>query len=189
MKTKIKRIFTSLPFIIGVFVIVYASFGMVYYQKHAESRELEARIAPTRIVLERPALNLEELEEQLSEAQAEFEIEWASLPDSEQGIELYNALVDVALKNNVKVVSMSASQPVGAEQGNTNFSILPYNISLQGTQNNILSFISSLADNSGLLCSSEINNVNISNSTISDPEDETAQTAANMQIHVYVRSD
>jgi len=188
MKTRIKRIFTSLPFIIGIFVIVYAGFGMVYYKKQAESRELEARMAPTRIVLERPAPNLKELEEKLSEAKAEFDKEWASLPDSKQGIELYYALVDVAAQNNVEIVSMAASQLVGAEKGNTNLKILPYNISLEGSEASILAFISSLADSPGLLRSSEINNVNISNST-SESEDETTPIAANMQIHVYVRSD
>ena len=189
MKTRIKRIFTSLPLIVGVFIVVYAGFGMVYYQKHAESQELEARMAPTRVILERPAPDLEELEGKLSEAEAMFEAEWVSLPDSEQGIELYTALVDVATKNNVEVVSISASQPTEAKHGSINYSILPYNVSLKGSQNSILSLVSSLAEASGLLHSLEVNNVNISTSTSSNTTDGTTSTTANMQLFIYVRSN
>ena len=187
MKTRIKRIFTSLPFIVGVFVVVYAGFGMVYYQKHAESRQIEARTAPARIILERPAPNLAELEERLNKARAELDAEWASLPETKMAIELYDALVVVAVENNVDLKSITASQPVGSTLGNVGYSILPYNVSLEGSQNNILSFISSLADGPGLLASSEINNVNLSSSVSSNTTEETVSTTANIQIHVYTR--
>jgi len=189
MKTRIKSIFTSLPFIVGVFIVVYAGFGMVYYQKHSESQEIEARMTPTRIILDKPAPDLEEMEEKLGEVEAVLEAEWASFPDSKQGIELYNALVDVATKNNVEVVSISASQPIKANHGSIDYGILPYNVSLMGSQNGILSLVSSLAEGSELLHSSEINNVNISNSTSSNTTDDTTATRATIQLYIYVRSN
>lgn len=185
---KIKRIFTNIPLLIGIFIIIYAALGLVYFQKQAERRDLDLQIIPIRTVLEKPAPNLQELEAELAKAENQLETKWASFPSSEQGIELYDALVDMAQGNNVKVVSVVASKPVEKEDGGISYTLLPFNLNVQGSQSNILAFVSSLSRGPGLLQSSEVKSINISTGTSANTTDNVTRVA-NLQLYIYVQPD
>lgn len=87
------RIFRSAPFyywlVIGVFLMIYAGFAIVYFEKKAEYQNLQVQIAPNRLLLQKPGPDLGKLEQQLSQAEAEIKTQWAYLPVPGEG---YRAL-------------------------------------------------------------------------------------------------
>ena len=183
---KVKRIFTSIPFIIGIFLVIYAGFGMVYFQKQNEWRDINAQITPTRTVLSKPSTDLEQLESELSQIEFQVEQAWTIFPDSDQGIDLYDALIEVARQSNIDVISVVASSPAEENYGGINFAILPYNINVQGSETGILNLVSNLADGPGLLKSSKVKNLTISNSE-SDNTTGYTSSKASFQLVIYAQ--
>lgn len=183
---KYKRIFTSIPFIIGIFIVIYAGFGLVYFQKHNEWRDINAQIIPTRTALSKPSADLGQLESQLSQIEFQFEQAWATLPDANQGIDLYDALIEVARQSNVDVISVVASSPADGHYGGITFTTLPYNINVQGSETGILNFVSNLADGTGLLESSEVQNLIIINGE-SDNVTGISSSQASFQLVIYAQ--
>ncbi len=178
-----KRIFTSLPFILGVFVIVYIAFAVVYFQKQAEAREIDARIAPARSVLEKPAASLDSLQSQLAQLNQEFEATWASLPDSGQSIELSESFVNLAKETKVKIGSVSAATPSIKTSGNISYAVIPVTLAVQGDRKQILTFLSTLATDQSLLKSVEVRGMSLSSSTA----DNITTDQASLQLNIYAR--
>jgi len=183
---KYKRIFTSIPFIIGIFIVIYAGFGLVYFQKHNEWRDINSQIIPTRTVLSKPSTDLGQLERELSQIELQFEQAWTTLPNSDQGIDLYDALIEVAHQSNVDVIGVVASLPTDQNHGGITFSVLPYNINVEGSKTGILNFVSNLADGPGLLRSSEIKNLIITNNK-SDNTTGYTSSQASFQLVIYAQ--
>ena len=186
VKMKYKRIFTSIPFIIGIFIVIYAGFGLVYFQKHNEWRDINSQIIPTRTVLSKPSTDLGQLERELSQIELQFEQAWTTLPNSDQGIDLYDALIEVAHQSNVDVIGVVASLPTDQNHGGITFSVLPYNINVEGSKTGILNFVSNLADGPGLLRSSEIKNLIITNNK-SDNTTGYTSSQASFQLVIYAQ--
>lgn len=185
-KMKYKRIFTGIPFIIGIFIVIYAGFGLVYFQKHNEWRDINSQIIPTRTVLSKPSTDLGQLESELNQIEFQFEQAWITLPNSDQGIDLYDALIEVARESNVDVISVVASSPTDEHYGGITFAILPYSINVEGSETGILNFVSNLADGPGLLESSEVTNLNITNSG-SDNTTGYISSKASFQLVIYAQ--
>ena len=183
---KYKRVFTSIPFIIGIFIVIYAGFGLVYFQKHNEWRDINSQIIPTRTVLSKPSTDLGQLESKLSKIELQFEQAWTTLPNSDQGIDLYDALIEVAHQSNVAVTSVVASSPADEHYGGITFAILPYNINVEGSETGILNFVSNLADGPGLLESSQIKNLIITNNE-SDNTTGYTSSQASFQLVIYTQ--
>ena len=175
-----KKIFISIPFIVGVFLIIYAGFGVVYFQKQAEYQELQLRIAPNRTILQKPHPDLEKLEKQLSQVEAELEEQWTFLPIPEEAIELCDALVNVAQLSDVEVVSVAAAPPIEKETEVASYTVFLFDITVQGSQDAILTFISNLAVESELLQGLEVESISISSSTSPDTSD--ISYTANLQL-------
>jgi len=176
MKRKMKKIFTSIPFIVGVFFVIYAAFGLVYFQKQAECRDLQSQITLNRTILEKPHSSLKEWENQLSAVQSE----WASLPNTKQSIELADALVDVAQESNVQVVSIGTSLPIEMQDMEMEYTVLPFDVAVQGNQGDIMVFVRSLAQSPELLRTLEIRSVNIISTTC-----PLNPYGAKLQLYIY----
>lgn len=184
---KIKRIFTSIPFLVGLFLIIYAGFGFVYIQKQSEWRNINSQIIPARTVLEKPAAaDLGALESQLDAAETDFEQAWAVLPRSDQGIELYDTLVELARLNSIELNSIAASLPSEENYQGITYTTLQYNLNVGGSKTNILRFISSLVDGPQLLQSCRVKNLAMNTSESANSTGYENSTAS-LQIYVYGR--
>ncbi len=198
-RNNIKRIFISFPFIVGVFIIIYAGIGIVYYQKQGQYQDLQSQIARNRAILQKPGYDLKALENKLSNIETQLRGKTASLPTSEQGIEIIDTLIDVAQTSNVEVMSVQGA-PLIQKQANvastskgqakvTDIStspalpILPVIFTVKGTQEDILAFISSITGSPELLKSSEVNGVNIRYNISSDGEYITE-----IELNIYVQA-
>ena len=173
--------------IIGVFVIIYAGFGVVYFQKQAEYQELQSRITPNRSILQTSNPNLGKLESQLRQVKVELGEKWTFLPVPEEAIELFDSLVEVAQWSNVEVVSVLTS-PLAEEQGEgASYSVFLFDITVRGSRADILVFISNLGTESALLQGLEVESVNISSGVSEDEPD--APDTANLKLVVPTQPD
>ncbi len=149
-----------MPFIIGLFLVIYASLGAVYFKGHTGREDLNSQITRNRTILQRPHPNLEELKKQLSQAEAAL----ATFPRPEQSIELFDALIDVARESKVELISIQAASPVQKQDKDISYTLLPFNIMVQGSRENLLIFVIGLEQGAGLLGASQINSIDISSS-------------------------
>ena len=159
MKQKLKYL-TSVPIIVGVFVIIYASLGMVYFNKHNEKQDLTSQVMLKRNILQKLQPDVKELNAQLSQAKAELEEIQTSLPNPGQGIDIYNTLVDLGRRWNVEILNIQAFSAVAPKEGEGG-PTLPYSLTIQGSQNDTLGFISNLIQGRELLQGLELQNINV----------------------------
>jgi len=179
-KQKLK-ILTSIPVIAGIFIIIYASLGMVYFNKHDKSDNLASQIALKQAALQKPIPNIKALNSQLSDAKAELDTITTSLPYAGQGIDIYNALVDLSRKWNVEIMNITASAPIMPNDVE-GVPILPYSLTIRGSQNNALAFISNLIQGGELLQGLELKKINVQ-SEVSSGDMVTISMALN--IHTW----
>jgi len=180
MKQKLKYL-TSVPIIVGVFIIIYASLGMVYYHKHSEKQDLTSQVMLKRSILQKAQPDVKELNVQLSQAKAELEEIQMSLPNSGQGIDIYNTLVDLGRKWNVEILNIQASPAVAPKEGEGG-PTLPYSLTIQGSQNDTLGFISDLIQGRELLQGLELQNINVQRGVSSG---NLATVALDLNIHTW----
>jgi Tfp pilus assembly protein PilO len=182
MKPKLKLL-TSVPIVIGIFVIIYASLGMVYYTKHNQSLDLSSQVALKRTIMQKPQPNIKELNTQLSQAQAELQAILTSLPNPGQGIDIYSTLSDLGRKWNVEILSIQAFSAIVTEQSESG-PTLPYSITIRGSQDDTLAFISSLIQGSELLQGLELKGINVQSGASSDDLDTVV-----LQLYIHTWPD
>lgn len=99
------RILVSIPLIVGIFLIIYAGFGMAYFQRQAEAKDVESQIMLQRTILKKPALSydVEQLQTELAAKEEEVALKLQeimefliALPNSEQSIGVYDFLVELS---------------------------------------------------------------------------------------------
>ena len=150
MKQKLLKYVLSVPVIVGVFFIIYASIGMVYFHKHSEKQDLTSQVMLKRNILQKAQPDVKELNVQLSQAKAELEEIQTSLPNTGQGIDIYNTLVDLGRRWNVEILNIQALSAVAPKEGEGG-PTLPYSLTIRGSQNDTLGFISDLIQGRELL--------------------------------------
>jgi len=182
MKQKLKFL-TSIPLIIGIFVIIYAALGMVYFNKHNESSDVASQITLKRTILQKPQPNINELNTQLKESKAALEAIQTSLPNPGQGIDIYNALLDLGRKWNINILNILASSPIPPKDGEGG-PTLPYSLTIKGSQDNTLGFISSLIQSTELLQGLELQNINVQSGASSDNTDTVV-----LQLYIHTWPD
>ena len=178
-----EKIFNNVPFvIIGAFLIIYISFGVVYLQKQGEFQSLGSQMSLQRAILQKPTPDIEKLRSQLKESESEFQTALKSLASSKQGLDIYGVLVDLGRNGNAEVMSIEASPPITAKVGNE--TILPYSLVVRGSQSDILDFISSLIRGGKLLKGLELKSIDIKNGTLpGDPG------TLNLKLHIHTWPD
>lgn len=157
---------------------MYASLGAVYFKGHTEREDLNYQITRNRTILQRPHPNLEELKKQLSQAEADL----AFFPRPEQSIELFDALIDVVRESKVELISIQAASPVQKQDKDVSYTLLPFNIRVQGSREDLLIFVIGLEQGAGLLGASQITSIDISSSP-----SPGAPHVADVQVYVYAK--
>jgi len=130
--------------LIGIFLIIYIAFGLVYWQQSSKQRGIEKQIADINLVLAKPLSSAEELRAGYDEANSAL----TSIIDSGDAIAI---LVRIAEKSGIntdpdsdKLIVPSAA--VGEEKvGGGTYQVLSFkNISVQGDYVSVMAFISDL---------------------------------------------
>jgi len=195
------RILASPLFIGGVLLILCASFGVVYFQKQADANDFQSQISDKEKILNKPvpAPNMEDLLNKRATREAELEQKMIdlekrisgssslalSLPDQEKSIDLYKEIVDfgeaanLSQPHGVEIKNITASGPV---KGKSNDTTLAYSLSVEGSRNALLNFISSLIKSQKYLCSMELNNVAIAGDAKSG---EPATLTLGLVVHTW----
>ncbi|MDO8491917.1 MAG: type 4a pilus biogenesis protein PilO [Dehalococcoidia bacterium] len=181
MKQKL-RFLASIPFVVGVFIIVYVALGMVYFNKENETRGLTSQVLVMRSALGKPLPNTAELQTRLDDVRAESEAVLAALPSAEQGIDVYGALVELGNQGNIEIMRMEAFPPVVRKDGIGGKTILPYAITVRGSQEDTLAFVSSLIQGAKLLRGLELTNVSVKRAASEDGE---IATELELNIHTW----
>lgn len=181
-----EKIFNRIPLIvIGAILIIYISFGALYLQKQLKFQSLGSQMLLQRVILQKLPPDIEKLRSQLKDAESEFETTLASLPSSEQGTDIYGVLMDLDRNINANIMSIEPARPIIAKTGEINETILPYSLVVQGTQSDILDFISSLIESRKLLKGLELKSIKIENSVL--PRDSSTLNLV-LYIHTWLDS-
>ncbi|MDD5093959.1 MAG: hypothetical protein PHV74_06225 [Dehalococcoidia bacterium] len=162
------QVLTKPIFIVPAFIIIYVGFGMAYQSKQTEYDDLQPQIAAQQKALSVPAstTNLEGLQVQLSDAQAELErvqssLQALALPTPAQNIDIYNEIVDFGAANSqpVQITSIKASGLVMSKKGQQD--TMSYTVSVDGSRTALLDFIARLISSQDLLHGMAITRINL----------------------------
>ncbi len=177
------RFLTSLPFIVGVFAIIYVALAVVYFDKDKERQGMTSQVLVMRSALNKPLPNMAELQGKLDDANAESSSLLSSLPNVEQGIDVYGALVDLGNQNgNIDILKIQSSPPIVRKEASGSKTILPYSVTVKGAQEDTLAFISSLTQGSKLLQGLELTSVTVKSDA---SQDGTKTTELDLYIHTW----
>ncbi len=169
-----------LTIIIGIFLIVLASLGVVYAQQIREQKQLDdkpiqARLKLTELQIEQLPLQKAELEKQLSQTMSELETTRATFSEQIETVTVINTLLDVAAARSVEVVELTFSEAPGKQAGNGSIKALSAKVS--GDIPNLVSFISTL---NGRLTTGIVETL-----TINIPGTTTENASASIRFVVY----
>ena len=138
---------TGFLILIGFFLIIYVSLGIVYFQQGAQQKDLEKQISSVRIILSKPLPGVEKLQEEYDKVN--LFLSPLTVPDA------LNIIVDIARESGINVAQdigklniPPPGLPGKQEVGEGNYQVLSFNsIRVQGDYESVMAFISDL--NSG----------------------------------------
>ncbi len=131
--------------LIGLFLIIYIAFGIVYWQQGVQQRELQDEIARLSLVVDRDLPSAEKLHADYDEANS------ALAPITRSAI--IATLVDIAEASGIDVdpaegkfdIPPAPDVTVTQKVGGGSYQVLSFkNISVQGDYDNVMAFISAL---------------------------------------------
>lgn len=169
--------------VIGIFVVILISLGIVRYQQVHEQNQLNEQLALTRSRLrdiqpEQLSSRQTELERQLSQAKSQFEAVKAILSQPAGNITTSSILFDIAKAHDVEVAKMTSSSPATESLEGVDCSVISITAKVEGDVPNIVSFIA-------MLNSHFVTGV-VRSITITIPETNSEEKAsADIQLAVY----
>jgi len=129
--------------LIGVFLIIYVAFGFLYWQQGARQRDLEKQIANISVIVAKELPSAEKL-------QAEYDAVNSSLAPMPAS-DAIAILVGIAEKSGIDVSESAdnfrvpSATPRDEKVGESTYQVLSFkNISVQGSYDNVMAFISDL---------------------------------------------
>ena len=129
--------------LIGVFLIIYVAFGFLYWQQGAQQRDLEKKIANISVIVSKPLPSAENLQAEYDEVNSSL----APMPASDA----IAILVGIAEKSGIDVSESAdnfrvpSATPRNEKMGESTYQVLSFkNISVQGSYDNVMAFISDL---------------------------------------------
>ena len=136
---------------LGLFIIGFASLGMVRSQQVSEQNQLteELTLAKQRLSelqFEELSCQQEELEEQLSDIMLNLDAAKATLSQPIGSIAASNTLFDIAEVCGVEVTGISASEQSPTKLTEISCSVLPLTATVEGDVPNLLLFITKVND-------------------------------------------
>ncbi len=137
---------------VGAFVIVLGTLFMVYSRQSGEQEELERNLAVAQTQLAKLISGKAAFESQLAEqegklaaAQAAISAAQRNFPGSEASIEYDEMLSELAVFNNLQVISMTAKAPRDKKVGDVTFVVVAFDVEVRGEVNSILGMVSDIA--------------------------------------------
>ena len=129
--------------LIGVFLIIYVAFGFLYWQQGAQQRDLEKQIANISVIVSKSLPGAEKL-------QAEYDAVNSSLAPMPAS-DAIAILVGIAEKSGIDVSESAgnfrvpSAAPGDEKVGESTYQVLSFkSISVQGSYDNVMAFISDL---------------------------------------------
>ena len=165
---------TAVLFLIGTILIMYAAFGIIYFQQQAKGRELEGQISKTTLVLSGALPSDEQL-------RAEYDAVNLSLsPMTTEAI--LSVLVGLAEDNGINIEPDSSKLKIPPPRsderklGTETYAVLSFrNIVVEGEYENVMGFISAI-DSGDDLITAVVNRVDITQSRFIDEEVKVTTT-------------
>lgn len=143
--------------IIGILLIIYVSFGVVYFQKQGDIDDLETEIASRTKTLNAlaPAVqDINQLQATLAQKQSDLESDrqeydrlLGALPSLEEDIDIYDAILDLGHKEHDKgagdviITDIAEGAPKAGASGRI---AIPYTLSVSGDRWPLLTFTNSI---------------------------------------------
>jgi len=126
---------------IGIIVVLLAVMFMVYSRQAAEQRDLEDRLDAATARSVTLALDKQDLEGQLSQAQSLVDTSQAQYPQAIESIEYGEYLFEIAEKCNLSLASLSFPKPGTVTQGSVTYSVVSLSLPVSGALEDIFEFI------------------------------------------------
>jgi len=184
--------------LIGFFLIIYIAFGFVYWQQGSQQRELEEQVAKISLIVAKELPSKEKLKAEYDEVNSALtmkDVEISIDEDITTDAKAIAILVDIAEKSGIDI-SESAdkfrvpSAAVREEKvGGGTYQVFSFkNVSVQGSYDNVMAFISDL-DSGETQKTMVLKRVNINQIEIEgEGEGETrTETKATLDVDLYTK--
>ncbi len=161
---------------IGLFVIVAATLGWLYFKESGGQRELNDSIAEVEAALPTLVSEKEDWESQLSQLESQLtrlkseltqatlllNTAKASFPSSVESIEYDELLFNFAHGSNLRITTLIASEPGNEEVEDITYSVTSFTVDVKGEVAGILDFINTIVTSEDFTCATaELVNINI----------------------------
>jgi len=152
--------------LIVVVVIIAVALGVlfsIYSGQVAERNELNERLSRAQTLLPGLMQQRENLEDELTQAEALLNANQAKFPESVEGIEYDDDLFEIADECNVRITKLTSSKPTSKAAGAVTYSVSNYVVVVSGNIESILDFIYAIRTGDGfrLPWSAEVNSINV----------------------------
>ena len=167
----------------GIFVIAFASLGLINSQRLQEQSQLndELAIAETRLnklQLEGLASNKERLEMQLEQTISQFEAAKATLSQPNLAIDVSDNLYSIAEACGVEITNLSSTGLTNDDLESITTSVLPFTTAVGGNVSNLIYFVTRL---NGDFVTGAVKSVQITTSNTTSDNG----SSANIRLVVY----
>ena len=171
---------SQLMLIIGIFLILVIPLGMVYVQQPARQIELKGTLSNLERILEAPTTEKENLERELSKAEAELEAAKAAFLSPDQSPEIIDRLLELAASNDIDVTQTQVSvSEEDADEGASQYPVLTFKIYLEGQVPKFQNFLLAL---DAALLTAEVKEVTF---TIAEEEGEEDTASITIDVSCY----
>lgn len=128
----------------GVIVALLVVLFMTYSRQVAEQRDLEGRLDEATARSTTLAVDRQDLENQLSQAESQLHTSEAQYPQAIESIEYGEYLFEIAEKCNLTLASLNFPRPGASTQGSVTYSVVPLSLPVSGTLEDIFEFIDTI---------------------------------------------
>lgn len=172
---------SQLMLIIGIFLILVIPLGMVYVQQPARQIQLKGALSNLERILEAPTTEKENLERELSKAEAELEAARAAFLSPDQSPEIIDRLLELAESNDIDVTQTQVSvvEEEDTDEGASQYPVLTFKIYLEGQVPKFQNFLLAL---DAALLTAEVKEVTF---TIAEEEGEEDTASITIDVSCY----
>ena len=172
---------SQLMLIIGIFLILVIPLGMVYVQQPARQIQLKGALSNLERILEAPRTEKENLERELSKAEAELEAARAAFLSPDQSPEIIDRLLELAESNDIDVTQTQVSvvEEEDTDEGASQYPVLTFKIYLEGQVPKFQNFLLAL---DAALLTAEVKEVTF---TIAEEEGEEDTATITIDVSCY----
>jgi len=146
---------------VGIIVVLLAIVSMVYFRQVAEQQGLEDRLDAATARSITLALDKQDLEGQLSQAQSLVDTSQAQYPQAIESIEYGEYIFEIAEECNLSLASLIFPKPGSVTQGSVTYSVVSLSLPVSGALEDIFEFIDTIKTDPRF-ASTRVKSVNLS---------------------------